>query len=237
MDLEAREIREIEESRRDPSHEGRDDDGSGMVGAPMSERLLATAARLFRINGYMATTTREIARVVGIEKGTLYHHIRGKEDLLFDLCVSSLSPMCAAGERALTEQPGPRQQLQQVIRDHVSLMLTDRDKHATMLMELRGLSSERRRTVVALRDRYEDLVRTVVGRCQVAGVLRGDIPIKLLTLSLLNLLNWTIFWYLPEGEYSPKQIADALTRIYIEGAGVHPMKQKTTSATTRRPTN
>ena len=234
MDVEAR---EIEEGRRDVSEHGSAGRGSSPVDAPTSARLLATAARLFRINGYMATTTREIARVVGIEKGTLYHHIRGKEDLLFDLCVSSLTPMCAAGERALTEQPDPRQQLHQVIRDHVSLMLADRDKHATMLMELRGLSLERRRTIVALRDRYEDLLRTVVGRCQVAGVLRDDIPIKLLTLSLLNLLNWTIFWYLPEGEYSPKQITEALTRIYLEGAGARSVRQKTTPTATRRTRN
>jgi hypothetical protein len=52
-------------------------------------------------------------------------------------------------------------------------------------------------------------------------------PSQLLCLLLLNLLNWTIFWYRPDGAHSPDAIADATMRTLLEGwrapiAGVRP---------------
>src|ERR1700736_4491663 len=43
-----------------------------------SDRLLSAAASLFRQKGYSASTTREIAALLGINKASLYHHIKGK---------------------------------------------------------------------------------------------------------------------------------------------------------------
>jgi TetR/AcrR family transcriptional regulator, cholesterol catabolism regulator len=182
-----------------------------------SDRVLETAARLFRRNGYAQTTTREIARVVGIEKGSLYYHIHAKEDLLYNLSVDSLTHISAAAERALAKA-GDSDRLEAIVQAHVLSILEERDMHATMLIELRGLAPARQRRVVKLRDKYEALLRSVVEESQAAGRLRTDIDSKMLTLGLLNLLNWTIFWFRPGGEYSSQQVADALTSLFLQGA-------------------
>lgn len=184
-----------------------------------SDRLMAVAARLFRSKGYAATTTREIAKLVGIEKSSLYHHIQGKEDLLYKLCVESLSNMHGAVESRAAGEANARNRLRAVIDTHVTVMLADRDKHATMLGELRSLSGPRRVHVIKLRDKYEGLVRDVISGCQTSGLLRSDIEATMLTLALLNLLNWSIFWYRPDGKYSPSELARILTSVYVEGAG------------------
>ena len=49
-------------------------------------------------------------------------------------------------------------------------------------------------------------------------MVRRDIPGKYLALALLNLLNWTIFWYRPEGELSPDELAVMLSMVFVEGA-------------------
>jgi AcrR family transcriptional regulator len=186
------------------------------------ERLLMTAASLFRERGYAGTTTREIAREVGIEKASLYHYIDGKEDLLYELCTSSLRDIRQGAEGVLARETDPQRQLQLVIEAHIRSSLANRDIHATMLLELHGLSPERRGRVIQMRDDYEEILRGVTARCQTSGALRGDMDPKLLTLALLNLLNWTIFWFKPGGEYTPELVADVLYRLYVQGARARP---------------
>ncbi len=183
-----------------------------------SERLLDTAAQLFWRHGYAATTTREIAAVLGVQKASLYHHVRSKEDLLYEICVASLEHIQLAVQTAVDAVDDPLERVRTLIRAHVMAMLLDQDKHSTMLTELRALSTQRRVEIVKLRDGYEDLVRDVLAQAQAAGALRPDLPAKYLSLSLLNLLNWAIFWFERDGELSSENVADVLTTIYLNGA-------------------
>lgn len=96
-------------------------------------------------------------------------------------------------------------------------MLDEREKHATMLTEMRALSDERRRSVVGMRDTYERLVGDVLAAAQQAGTLRADREPRSLTLALLNLLNWTIFWYDPDGDLDPEGIAELLGSTFLDG--------------------
>src|SRR4030095_6756503 len=47
------------------------------------EAIIAAAASVFRTKGYHAATVQDIADEVGILKGSLYHHVKSKEDLLY----------------------------------------------------------------------------------------------------------------------------------------------------------
>src|SRR5260370_31595266 len=51
-------------------------------GVPREDQVRAAALRLFKEKGYHATSMRDIASEVGINKGSLYSYIRSKEDLL-----------------------------------------------------------------------------------------------------------------------------------------------------------
>lgn len=187
-----------------------------------SERLLDTAARIFWSKGYAATTTREIASVLGVRKASLYHHISGKEDLLFAISVNSLEHITSEVAALVEAIDDPVERVRTLIHGHVLSMIADQNKHSVMLTELRALSPERRATVVAMRDRYEGLVARVLEGARAAGALRDDVPVKYLVLSLLNLLNWSIFWFQREGELSPDQLAAYLATLYLSGAGTVP---------------
>lgn len=181
-------------------------------------RLLSTAAALFRERGYAATSTRQLAAALGLQHASLYHHIGKKEDLLYTVCIHALNRIHEAVEEARAAHSTHLERLRAMIRAHVSTALRDRDQHATMLFELRSLSPDRQAHVIELRDRYENLIRTAIGEAQEAGAMRRDLPAKLLGLGLLNLLNWSIFWFKPEGERSPEELADTLATIFLEGA-------------------
>ena len=66
-------------------------------------------------------------------------------------------------------------------------------------------------------------MRRTLGDAQRAGRLRADVPAKYLCLSLLDQLNWAIFWFKREGELSAEALADLLATIYMNGVIERPL--------------
>lgn len=192
------------------------DRGSGA--SATSERLVDTAAALFRARGYARSSTRQLGDLLGIRGASLYHHIRSKEDILYEICVRSLTTITEDVEAAVAIDAPMEERLRAMVRAHVVRALSDRDLHATMLAELRELSDERREDILERRRAYERLVREQLERGQAEGALRTDVDAKYLGLALLNLLNWTIFWFEPGAGLDPEELADVLFEIFFRGS-------------------
>ena len=96
--------------------------------------------------------------------------------------------------------------------------MLSRDRHATMLSEIRFLSPGRQAEVVGRRDANVAIAEEAVREAQASGQIRPDIDAKYLTLALFNLLNWTIFWFDPDGELTESAIAEILWSVFSTGA-------------------
>jgi AcrR family transcriptional regulator len=187
------------------------------VNADMRRRLLCVAADLFRRKGFAQSTTRELAQLLGLKKASLYYYVTSKQELLYELCLESVRTI-SNEVAAAVEQTPPEGRLQSAIRSHVETAARDRDLHAVMLTELRALAPLRLAEVIEARAGYERQVRQLVARDQESGRLRSDVDAKYLTLMLLNLLNWTIFWYDPSGPLPAPKLGELLARQFFEGA-------------------
>jgi AcrR family transcriptional regulator len=183
----------------------------------MEDQILAAAATLFAEQGYATTSTRELAARVGVRSASIYYHFPSKEAILRRICADSLSRITSAAAAVAAPEPSV-ESFAQLVEAHVLAALRDRDMHATMLIELRRLSSSERDEVLVARDRHEQLLRAEVERMQRAGHFRRDLDARLVTLALLNLLNWTIFWFREGGSLDERTLASAFTRLFLEGA-------------------
>lgn len=159
----------------------------------------------------------EVAASLGMQKASLYHHIRTKETLLFELSVESLQRMIDAA--ATVSETQPRARLEALIEAHIVALLGDQSKHATALTELRALSERERTIVTDLRDRYERITEEAIRSAQAAGELRDDIHPKLMRLGLLGMLNWAVFWHQPQGELTAAEVGRVFASLFLDGAG------------------
>src|SRR5260370_6978630 len=83
------------------------------------DEIIAAAARVFRTKGYHAATVQDIADEVGILKGSLYHHLESKEDLLYLIVKEPIARMYQTmGEIVATDLPAP-EKLRRAILAHV----------------------------------------------------------------------------------------------------------------------
>jgi len=194
-------------------------DGAAEKSRPSTfERLLDAAAALFAQKGYAAASTREIAGILGIRKASLYYHIENKEDLLYAICKSSLEQIRSDVAAALEEVSDPLERIRTLVRAHIRSLVRDQIAHSVAVGEMHALSGARLKEVIALRDAYEDLVRSVLQDARKAAVLRDDISVKYLCLILLGLLNRVEMWYRRDGALSPDQLARVFEAIFLSGA-------------------
>src|SRR5919202_6598779 len=94
----------------------------------LAEEVYTAALRLFREKGYHATSMQDIAAAVGLYKGSLYHYIGSKEDLLVQVFERAMGSLLADVER-ITRDPtaGPTAQLRAIILAHVQAVATNLD--------------------------------------------------------------------------------------------------------------
>jgi AcrR family transcriptional regulator len=182
-----------------------------------ADRLFTNAASLFRRKGYAGTTTRELSTILGLQNASLYHHMSGKEDLLFQLCMGALKQVTTGIEEAIDPSAGAVNQLRAIALAYTQIALNDRDRHATMLIEIRALSDAHRLEVIAARDHNVDRVQSIVAAAQAAGDITAEIEAKYVTLALFNLLNWSIFWWRPDGEIEASKLAEILWTVFATG--------------------
>ncbi|MCC2546632.1 TetR/AcrR family transcriptional regulator [Hymenobacter sp. BT175] len=175
------------------------------------------ATALFRTRGFAGTSMRELATELGMEAGSLYSHIRSKEELLHRICFE-LAELFFAGFSAATQEAGRPVsfQLRLAIESHVRVLTRDVAASAVFLHEWRHLSEPARTEFLALREQYEAGFRRLVQQGTATGELTTPDP-AFATLTLLASLNWLPTWYRPDGTLTPDEIGHRLAEQLLRG--------------------
>ena len=176
--------------------------------APVDDRFLDAAARLFRQQGFEATTVREIAKAAGSLPGSLHYRYPTKAALLIDLTRRGMDADLAAVRSAIGNVADPVERLRLALRARLSYLLS-RDAAQVILYDWRALKGKAREEMIRLRDRYEAFWSGLVYEAAGSGRLRPDLDLKMLRFLLLGAINSVAQWYSPRGQCGPAEVADA----------------------------
>src|SRR5438132_1665093 len=107
------------------------------------EELTRAAARLFAERGYQGTSLADLAEAVGVQKPSLYHHIAGKEELLWDVAQAGAAAFHAALD-AVPETDIASDRIREAFRAHLGVVAAQLDVATVFVREWRFLSDEHR---------------------------------------------------------------------------------------------
>jgi TetR/AcrR family transcriptional regulator, cholesterol catabolism regulator len=184
------------------------------------QALLREAARLFRQQGFAATSTRDIAASAGMQSGSPFYHFESKEALLAAVMQEGVEralqrQRAAIAESVMERAPDPRECLRVLVRSHLDVLLgPDSDFIPVMLYEWRSLSEAQRSEVNRLKDDYEGTWVPVLRALHESGELRGD-P-GLARLMLFGALNWSVQWFDPARRASLDELADTALQLFLK---------------------
>lgn len=157
--------------------------------------------------GYDKTTIDDIADALGATKGRVYHYFRSKSAIFFAVYREAMR-YCFEAVEPIVSLPLPAaDRLRRMCEAHAMVMMTtlsfQRGIKQGLEIYMRGPTTEVERRafaeLLALRDRYEGLFRTVLAE----GVANGDLRAPDIALTgrvILSALNGLPDWYRPRGE-------------------------------------
>lgn len=188
-------------------------------------RLLAAAAKLFREKGYAGTTVRDIAGALGILSGSLFHHFRSKEDILFAVMESVIAAMLNDLEAALAAAPSPRARVRALISVELAYLHGPAsDATAVLFHDWRALTPVRQEPLLQGRNAYFALWHKTLADARAAALT--TLEPEVLRQFLHGALAWTSYWYRPDGGLTTDALTDrALTLALNEHAAITPQGQ------------
>jgi AcrR family transcriptional regulator len=173
------------------------------------EEILAAAARIFREKGYHATSVRDIAESVGLLKGSLYHYIRSKEELLARLFEGALQETVRELDAIATTDASATERLRLMVRAYALSVTANLDSVGIYLREWRSLPPPELARVRVRRRAMRSLFETVIADgARKREFAAGDA--KIAALAILGMVNWIYEWYRPRGRLRPEALADEL---------------------------
>lgn len=182
--------------------------------------VLATAARLFRHDGFYATTMRDIAHGSGIEAGSIYYHFQSKDQILnevLELGVRQLYEKVCEIVRAAKQRPEEfRKTFALLIETHLTYLLTDSDFTSANIRNYPMLSDEARAPHRELRASYAGVWSSFLQDAKDYGILRNDISVTAIRQFILSAMNWTVEWYKVD-QYPVHILAERMSKLILDG--------------------
>jgi AcrR family transcriptional regulator len=185
--------------------------------SPRRAELVSAAARLFSERGYHGTSMQHLGDALGLQRGSLYAHIGGKEDLLFDVVDEGADRFLARGAQALAVAAPASARLRLFLRGHIATAIEHIDAATVFLNEWRYLSADLKSLVQEKRDRYEAILTEIVRAGIDSGEFKSDADVRFAVLLILSAGNWVYEWYRVEGALSSDEIADRFSDLVVTG--------------------
>jgi AcrR family transcriptional regulator len=180
--------------------------------------VLEAAARVFAQRGYAKASVQDVADDLGISRGSVYHYIDTKEDLLY-----SLLEQVAAGldrlhdEVATAEGLAPLERIALYVRLLVLHNLDNLTPISVYYRDVEHLSEarlDRLRRRGRVRRRY---LITLIDEAQRQGHIDAGRDSRVVADCILATIVWTYSWYRPNDRIGRDGIADICVSFAMGG--------------------
>jgi AcrR family transcriptional regulator len=178
--------------------------------------ILEAAAQIFSQKGYHGTSMQDIALAVNLQKGSLYHHVSSKQEILFELLNQGLDILIERVMDAIADPGYPDEKLHKAISAYLCSLTEYQDLAAVLLLEYRSLEPDFYERHILRRDRFEQIWRDLIKEGNEDGIFACPHP-SLSARALLGLMNWTVTWFHSDGPMSAEEIAHQYSDLFLFG--------------------
>lgn len=160
------------------------------------ESLLTVAVRVFNERGYDGTSMEHLSRAAGISKSSIYHHVRGKEELLRRAISRALDGLFAILDEPAATRGRAMDRVEHVTRRTTEVLMAELP-YVTLLLRVRGNTDTERWAIQRRRD-FDQRVAELLKEAAADGDLRSDVDARLATRLLFGMVNSLVEWYRPD---------------------------------------
>src|SRR3981189_1476756 len=188
------------------------------------QEILRAAARFFQQQGYDATSMNDVAAALKLSKGGLYHHFQSKDEILFEIMNHAMEITQELVIAPVRRIVGPEERLRALIRLHIEVVLSPRDREITvMLHENHPLPPALRKRINSRKKDYVHFVENLIANVQKAEGQKepqrprqtgSQVSPRAAAFALLGMINWIYQWYKPEGALQTQNLIPQFTDLF-----------------------
>lgn len=192
--------------------------GGKRDGSERWELLVGAAVELFHEKGYTATSIQDLGDAAGITKGSVYHYIETKEDLLYEIVRRAIEIRASN----LVETPDiasadPETRLRAFMGRWMGASSHSSTLGMVAELELRWLTARRLRAVIAQRDKFSQFVKDIIADGIADGTFDKSVDPSLATNTVFVVMRNIPSWYRSSGPMSFDDVVDWNTEFLING--------------------
>jgi AcrR family transcriptional regulator len=180
-------------------------------------QIFETAARIFCEKGFDKASMGDISVATGLTKAGIYHHIRSKEELLYEIMSYGMDLFEQKVFNRVMTIEDPLERLRATLKGHVLLVTRDRPKEITVILhESNALKGRYRDRINARKKRYVRFLEKTFRDLVKSGAARRIDP-SVAAFAMLGMINWIYQWYRPGGRLDENALAEALADMFLGG--------------------
>ena len=187
------------------------------------ETILAQAAELFARQGFVGTSMNEVATACGMSKPALYHYVRDKSQLLFEIATThvvrlhALIDEVAAGDTVHPPPADATTHVRRLIERFVLEYAGARHAHRVLTEDVKFLEPADQARLLELQRQVVSSFADAIA-CVRPELVAADLH-KPLAMLLFGMMNWMFTWLQPDGKLSHADMAPVVADLFLGGLG------------------
>jgi AcrR family transcriptional regulator len=175
--------------------------------------MMQAALRLFARKGYAAASVQDVADAIGVLKGSVYHYIESKEDLLFRIFHEAHIENEAVMAEIAALEVEPQERLRAYLERTVLTTLKNIERTTLYFRDWRHLTGKRRETLTRDRARYDLFLRELIEATYKAEGVKAHVDLKHVSSFVIGGTNWVADWFRPGGPDTVESVAADYTAL------------------------
>ncbi len=177
----------------------------------------------------------EVAAACGISKGTLYHYVRDKQDLLAQITTTHVQRLVALVQAVAARRLPPKEHLSELVLQFMQAYENAQAKHRVLTEDVKFLRADVAEPLdatpagaAAARGPASPRQQVLQGQRQVVqavadavAALRPDLQHaelhKPVAMLLFGMMNWTFTWLRASGPLTHQDVAQLLLQVFLGG--------------------
>jgi TetR/AcrR family transcriptional regulator len=170
------------------------------------EAILTQAAELFARQGFVGTSMNEVATACGMSKPALYHYVRDKSQLLFEIATTHVARLhalieeVAAGDKVNPPPADATAHVRRLIERFVLEYAGARHAHRVLTEDVKFLEPADQARVLELQRQVVNSFANAIAQVR-PELIAADLH-KPLAMLLFGMMNWMFTWLQPDGKLS-----------------------------------
>jgi AcrR family transcriptional regulator len=180
--------------------------------------VIDAAARVFYERGYSNASVQDVADELGILKGSLYHYIDTKEDLLFRLLDEVHEDVQGIiGEVAARDELDALGRIALYVRRTVEYNVGHRLKISVYYHDVERLTKGRRDEIFSRRQEHESFLTGLIAEAQGAGQADPALDARIVMNCIFGTVTWVYRWYRPGGTSTSVDLPELCAQFVLSG--------------------